>query len=173
MNRANTHRRLRITLLVLLVVVVVAGGVTIYLHFAARAKFAEVKQIVEQLQVPADAVPLSETGIGDGLETYTCIDTSCPTYGRAYAVSVVPGSEMAVARQVLEAAGYRVTSSTDAACVRQGDWRPLCSVESVTGDVLVTVGIEFPTDQRRDWVPQQPPSSGTEWRRLTVGASDY
>jgi hypothetical protein len=174
-NRPISQRRFHIALIVVLIVVVLAGGLALYLHVAARTRFAEVKDAVGQIQVqvPAGAVLLTESGIGDGLSAYTCIDTHCPAYGRAYAVGISPGSEMATVRQLIESAGHYVTASSEDSCVSRGDTHPVCYAESRSSGLLLTVGLEQATNEWNDWVPEQPPPSGTQWRRLTISASNY
>jgi hypothetical protein len=172
----NNARPCRYRLIIILVTFLVAllGSIVAYLHFSVKATYAEMKAVTARITPPANAMQLEEWGEGDGLGAYACFDTHCPAYHRAYAAALRPGGELPTLRQLLESSGYRVTSMSDqAACTRQGDWQQICYAESVSRDVLITVGIEFPTNTGQDWVPKTMPPPGTEWRRLTVGAADY
>jgi hypothetical protein len=172
-SHATRRWPLRPRLLVLLLMIAGVVGLGFTYHLKAKARFAEVRQLTTKLQVPTDARFIEESGEGDGLSAYGCVDTHCPSYSFTYVVPLAPGTEMDTVRAVLQKSGYTVMQDSEASCEKKVGWTPICYASNAAHGLLVNASIQFPTEQRRDWVPAADPPAGREWRQLIISVADY
>jgi hypothetical protein len=164
---------IRTSLLVSLLILAILTGLGLNYHIQARARYAEIRQLTTQLRVPKDARLTGESGKGNGLEAYLCIDVPCPSYSFTYVVPLVPGTEMQTVQAVLQESGYTVMDSSEDSCEKEGDWTPICYASNRANDLLVYASIDFPPKQAQSWVPTTEPPAGREWRQLHISISDY
>ncbi len=153
----------RLVLILILIIFAAAGCLLFWFDSSARREFREARDVVEQLALPSGARHIQTSAEGNGL--YYCVDTRCPSFGRVYVVPIEIGQEQETISRIFATSNVVINETSGNYC--ETEWYVHCWADSTRDGLLITVNINSVGADR----PVDEPPPGTDWRRLSIGAS--